>query len=240
MANISDVNKLLVGMLAMFSLFFPGSELKAEPVVGGLLAEGMLVCQPEKFRAPSVERNSSKNQEFFGTLGPGLSATGSVKTYIIKIVKKNSSSSASEKSGKKVESTFVDLPAGDCLMMPVRGEISSLFGRRRHPTSRSWRFHSGIDIVARKGTPIQAARSGKVTFCGWKRGYGMVVILDHGNGLETVYAHCSRSLVKTGQQVNTGQKIANVGSTGVATGSHLHFEVRRDGNVRNPMKYLSR
>ncbi len=83
-----------------------------------------------------------------------------------------------------------------------------------------------------------AAMAGKISYSGWKRGYGMVVIVDHGDDLETVYAHCSRVQVKTGQVVNVGQKIASVGSTGVATGAHLHFEVRRDGNVRNPFRYL--
>jgi murein DD-endopeptidase MepM/ murein hydrolase activator NlpD len=123
--------------------------------------------------------------------------------------------------------------------MPVMGRISSLFGNRRHPKSKRMHFHSGIDIVARKGTPIVSGESGKVSFTGWRRGYGLVVIVDHSDGLQTVYAHCSKVAVKAGQTVNSGQRIAYVGSTGVATGSHLHFEVRRNGNVRNPFRYLS-
>jgi murein DD-endopeptidase MepM/ murein hydrolase activator NlpD len=80
--------------------------------------------------------------------------------------------------------------------------------------------------------------AGKVTFAGWKRGYGLVLVVKHSDEFETVYAHCSRLLVKKGQVVNTGQKVAKVGNTGITTGSHLHFEVRRSGNVRNPFRYL--
>jgi len=126
------------------------------------------------------------------------------------------------------------------MLMPVMGRISSLFGNRRHPKTRKPQFHTGIDIVARKGTPIKSARAGKVSFTGWRRGYGLMVIVDHANGMQTVYAHCSKVAVKSGQMVNSGQRIAYVGSTGVATGSHLHFEVRRNGNVRNPFRYLDR
>ncbi len=232
MVNKSALKALLTS--AIFSLLMFSAQATASPVIGGLVSEGMLICQPEKF-VPRVTAVQQNDQSFFGTLGPETSAPGSVKTYSLKVVSKSHSSDRS-KVLKNGQNGFDD--AQKCLLMPVSGRVSSLFGKRRHPTRDSWHFHSGIDIVAPKGTAIFAAKSGKVTYSGWKRGYGMVVIVDHGDDMETVYAHCSKVQVKNGQSVNGGQRIASVGSTGVATGSHLHFEVRRGGNVRNPFRYL--
>jgi len=109
-------------------------------------------------------------------------------------------------------------------------------------TSRfGWRYrrhHDGIDLAAPHGTPIYAARAGRVVFAGWYYGYGRTVILDHGNGLQTLYGHASSLLVREGQQVERGQLIARVGCTGSCTGSHLHFEVRLRGRAVNPLGYL--
>jgi murein DD-endopeptidase MepM/ murein hydrolase activator NlpD len=99
-------------------------------------------------------------------------------------------------------------------------------------------MHTGIDIAASSGTPVKAAASGEVLFAGWLRGYGQVIVLDHGGNLTTVYAHLSRISVKEGQRISAGYIIGNVGSTGVATGPHLHFEVRESGEARDPMRYL--
>lgn len=118
---------------------------------------------------------------------------------------------------------------------PVDGPIVSGFGYRFHPIFRRVKFHYGIDISAPSGTPIRAAADGVVVFAGWRRAYGNTVILDHGNGLATLYAHCSRLLVSEGEVVKQGQVIALVGSTGLSTGTHLHFEVRRYGEPINPL-----
>jgi murein DD-endopeptidase MepM/ murein hydrolase activator NlpD len=187
--------------------------------------------------APPDFEQSRSSDCFFGTLDPGASEKGAVKTYAVKVVKRDTGVYSPVRG--KVVSGASDNSGPHNMLMPVMGRVSSLFGNRRHPTSRAIRFHSGIDIVARKGTPIVSSGSGKVSFTGWRRGYGLVVIVDHGEDLQTVYAHCSKVAVKAGQTVNAGQRIAFVGSTGVATGSHLHFEVRRSGNVRNPFRYLS-
>ncbi|HCW51563.1 MAG TPA: peptidase M23, partial [Clostridiales bacterium] len=101
------------------------------------------------------------------------------------------------------------------------------------------RFHHGIDIGAPYGSYIRAARAGRVVFAGWKGGYGYTVILDHGDGVTTLYAHTSRLLVRYGQWVETGQVIAKVGSTGYSTGPHLHFEVRVNGVSVNPLFILN-
>lgn len=117
---------------------------------------------------------------------------------------------------------------------PTRGSFTSGFGRR-------WgRLHAGVDIANRPGTSITAADGGVVIKAGIERGYGYSVVINHGNGFTTRYAHCSKLLVKSGQRVARGQQIALMGSTGRSTGSHLHFEVRKNGTPVNPMGYIGR
>jgi len=123
-------------------------------------------------------------------------------------------------------------------VFPANANISSGFGNRIHPILGYSRFHAGIDFAASHGATIRAADSGRVIFSGWYGGYGQAVIIDHGNGISTLYAHASRLFVKEGQTVQQGQSIAAVGSTGLSTGPHLHFEVRQNGNPVNPMAYL--
>lgn len=123
--------------------------------------------------------------------------------------------------------------------MPVRGRLSDKYGWRKHPVYRKRLFHAGIDIAAPKGTPIAAVQSGKVIYAGRRAGYGNLVIVSHANGMSTRYAHCSSILVKKGQNVRAGQLLAKVGATGVATGNHLHFEVRKNGKTQNPLTYLN-
>ena len=124
---------------------------------------------------------------------------------------------------------------GGSLLRPLAGAISSGYGWRIHPIFGTREFHTGIDIAAPYGTPIQAAQDGAVIFNGWMRGYGMLVILDHGDGLTTTYSHLSTSLVRVGEHVARGAVIAKVGSTGWSTGPHLFFEVRSDGRPVNPL-----
>lgn len=113
-------------------------------------------------------------------------------------------------------------------------QITTYFGGR----TPFQRFHTGIDLAAPAGTPIYAAKAGRVEVAGWSSvGYGFHVVLDHG-GLETLYAHMSRIAVRAGQWVEAGQVIGYVGSTGWSTGPHLHFEVRVNGLVKNPLSYL--
>lgn len=115
---------------------------------------------------------------------------------------------------------------------PTRGRFTSPFGRR-------WgRMHTGIDLAAPIGTPIVAADGGKVTFAGWKNGYGKIIIVNHENGYQTYYGHCSSFSVKAGDRVYRGQSIGAVGNTGRSTGPHLHFEVRKGGSPVNPKKYI--
>lgn len=122
---------------------------------------------------------------------------------------------------------------------PVNGRISDYFGpRKKHPVTGKPRFHYGIDIAARGGTPIKAADSGTVIYSGWFGGYGKTVIINHGDGISTLYAHASSLIASEGQSVSKGQTVARVGSTGLSTGNHLHFEVRVNGAPKNPLGYL--
>ena len=118
---------------------------------------------------------------------------------------------------------------------PVSGVITSRFGNRESIRTSG---HTGLDIAAPYGTPIKAAADGTVTFAGYSGGYGYVVKMDNGNGVETYYGHCSKLYVSTGEKIKAGETIAAVGSTGNSTGNHLHFEVRADGSVVNPQNYL--
>jgi len=124
------------------------------------------------------------------------------------------------------------------MVFPVNARITSRFGTRVHPILGYRRFHAGIDFGASTGAPIWAADSGQVIFAGWYGGYGRSVIINHGGGLTTLYGHTSQVYVSEGQMVQRGQAIAAVGSTGLSTGPHLHFEVRQNGNPVNPMGYL--
>ena len=121
---------------------------------------------------------------------------------------------------------------------PVSGTITSRFGRRSSPGGVGSTNHKGLDIAAANGTPIYAAASGTVEFSGTKGALGKLVIINHGSGIRTYYAHCSSLNVSSGQKVEAGKNIAAVGKTGTATGYHLHFEVRVNGASVNPQKYI--
>lgn len=118
---------------------------------------------------------------------------------------------------------------------PVSGRISSRYGVNESVRDHT---HKGLDIAASNGTPIVAAAEGTVTYAQSCGGYGNLVIISHGNGVETYYGHCSKLYVSAGEYVNAGDTIAAVGSTGHSTGNHLHFEVRVDGTQVNPQNYL--
>jgi len=125
---------------------------------------------------------------------------------------------------------------------PSSYTITSSYGMRKHPVLRKYKMHTGIDIAADKGASIVAANSGTVIMAHYDtNGYGNMVVIDHGGGITTLYGHASKLLVKVGQEVKAGAVIAKVGSTGLSTGNHLHFEVRVNGETKDPMKgYLSK
>ena len=142
--------------------------------------------------------------------------------------------SGSSSSSSKYNGGIMAWPVPSC------HTVSSGYGGRIHPTTGKYKFHGGLDIPGSYGSAIVAANSGKVIWAG-NRGdsYGNYVIIDHGGGVSTLYGHSSKVLVRTGQSVSRGQRIANVGSTGRSTGPHCHFEVRINGSRVNPNPYVN-
>lgn len=126
------------------------------------------------------------------------------------------------------------------LSWPLNGTVTMQYGSRVHPTFKTKIFNSGIDIKAASGTPVKAAGPGEVLYQGWLRGFGQVVIIDHGGDLSTVYAHLGGTSVREGAIVKAGTVIGRVGNTGTDSEYGLHFEVRKNGNAQNPMNYLRR
>ncbi|TCT14208.1 peptidase M23-like protein [Natranaerovirga pectinivora] len=154
-----------------------------------------------------------------------------------------------EKSLKETEDLIKRLEAESRLVyaggnmewpVPGYGRISSQFGMRTHPIFKTQDFHNGIDIPAPTGTSVVAAAAGQVVEAGWNNSYGYYIIIDHGSGFMTLYAHHSQLLVQRGQTVKKWQTIAKIGSTGNSTGPHLHFSIRRNGEWINPLTMLNR
>ncbi|MBN2057753.1 MAG: peptidoglycan DD-metalloendopeptidase family protein [Candidatus Saganbacteria bacterium] len=148
-----------------------------------------------------------------------------------KIAEKQESLSELKEWVSQVRLRYANTPS----RWPLYGRIVSRFGYRIYP----WRgFHTGLDISGLYGAPIRVTANGYVSFAGWRRGYGRTVVVNHGFGKSTLYAHCSRFTVQQGQQVSKGQVIAYVGNTGYTTGPHLHYEVRENNKPVNPVAYL--
>lgn len=135
-------------------------------------------------------------------------------------------------SSKNVNNAYNKVDLGISLTTPVYGMISCRYGQQYGY------FHTGLDIATSNGTPIQAAADGTVTYAGYHYSYGNLLIINHANGVQTYYAHCSQLYVSVGSVVSQGQTIAAVGSTGNSTGPHLHLEVRTNGTAQNPQNYL--
>ena len=122
--------------------------------------------------------------------------------------------------------------------VPVDGRRMSRFGLRKHPITGKRRPHNGIDFASSYGAPIRVTADGRVEYSGWSKSFGYVVVVDHNYGMRAVYAHCSKLLVKKNEIVRKGQVIAQVGSTGLSTGPHLHYEVRKRRKALNPNAFL--
>jgi murein DD-endopeptidase MepM/ murein hydrolase activator NlpD len=160
------------------------------------------------------------------------------RKYIAAVEELEAQSAAIEASLRSGGSTGSGRGQGQ-LFWPADGPITSGFGWRVHPIFGYRRFHAGVDIDAPCGAPIWAAASGRVISAGWMGGYGMATVIDHGNGLATLYAHQSSIGVSAGSSVGRARQIGNVGTTGWSTGCHLHFEVRVNGEPVDPVPYLT-
>ncbi len=191
-----------------------------------------------------LEEKESANEEKIGIIekyGKELKEFTDVEKcvselYEKKVIVQKSTYAAPSASNYTSGSSSAKVSLGISLINPVSGVITSRFGSNESVRDHT---HSGLDISAPYGTAIKAAASGTVTYSGNANdGYGYYVIISHGNGVSTVYAHCSQLLVSAGQTVSQGEVIAKVGSTGNSTGNHLHFEVRKNGITYNPQNYV--
>ena len=156
---------------------------------------------------------------------------------VVTVAKKGSSAKYAASGSVNTKGTTSSAKAniGITLIRPISGVITSRFGASSSIRRSS---HTGLDISAPRGTAIKAAASGAITFSGYKGSYGNMLVISHGNGVQTYYCHCDKLYVGTGTQVSQGQTIAAVGSTGNSTGPHLHLEVRVNGVAYNPQNYV--
>jgi murein DD-endopeptidase MepM/ murein hydrolase activator NlpD len=183
-----------------------------------------------------AEAKKSEIEGIYNEKNALLSKTTANKNALIQMEKQLE---AKESEVKRIlESYRYGSAPGGKLAWPVAGRLTSGFGYRIHPIFGVRRFHSGIDIAAPYGTPVKAADGGQVVQSGYFGGYGYSIMVYHGGGYATWYAHLSSFNVSAGQMVERGQVIGFVGSTGWSTGPHLHFEVRINGNAQNPLGYL--
>ena len=155
------------------------------------------------------------------------------KTDTVKVAKKEVEKTAKKLLEEKEAITIIN--GINVSVLPVQGTITSRYGHVSRIRSGA---HTGLDIATSTGTAIKVVADGKVTFAGYSGSYGYLIKVDHGKGVETWYAHCSKLYVKEGQKVSAGDKIGAVGSTGNSTGPHLHLEIRINGSTVNPQKYL--
>lgn len=191
-----------------------------------------------------LEEKDSANKEEIGIIekyGKELKEFTDVnkcvsKLYEKKVIIPKVTYSTASASNYSTGASSAKVSLGISLINPVSGVITSRFGSNESIRDHT---HKGLDISAPNGTPIKASASGTVTYSGNANdGYGYYVIISHGNGVTTLYAHCSQLLVSKGQKVSKGEVIAKVGSTGNSTGNHLHFEVRKNGITYNPQNYV--
>ncbi len=201
-----------------------------KPVVANKLSNALTAIKDSKENLPTVEKTdtlklAAPDGKMLNPTQPRLASTSAVTE--IKSFSPNAITSPLSSSNEIA------------YQMPVSGRTSSGFGNRFHPIDKRMKLHGGIDIAVPRNTPVAAAAQGVVTFAGWTKGYGNLVVIKHPDGRESRYGHLEKLLVSKDDEIFAGQKIALSGSTGKSTGPHLHFEIRENGQVVNPLKILS-
>ncbi len=183
------------------------------------------------------KHSASSDRDFISSDSPDelISTTEQmIEKLIIQIDREHEQSGRTKSSSGKGTSIIASMPS----IKPVEGDISSAFGMREHPILKRMLFHAGTDFSAPMGSRVIATADGTVLYSGFEKGYGKQVIINHGNGYQTVYAHLSKALIRQGQHVRRGDVIAFSGNSGLSTGPHLHYEVRKDNVVVNPSAFL--
>ena len=201
-----------------------------------LEADRAKIVELRKLAAAKREQVAERRQERRGVLNAATYERETAERAYRELIE---TSRQIEQMIKRIQSGEKNIGGSTGTMTwPAEGEITSPFGWRVHPIFGTQRLHTGIDIGADYGDAIRAADGGVVIHADWMGGYGNAVIIDHGNGISTLFAHNSQLLVDEGQTVAKGQTVARCGSTGYSTGPHLHFEVRQNGSPVNPLNYL--
>ncbi len=195
--------------------------------------------QSEQKKAEAAARELESAQRAVGSKINALMAQKKRSSSVKITPSKGGKSNSSASSKPRTQTTTPSGPVKS-LSWPVNGTVTMQYGSRIHPIFKTKIFNSGIDIRASAGAPVKAAGPGEVLYQGWLRGFGQVVIIDHGGDLSTVYAHLGGTSVREGQAVKAGTVIGRVGNTGTDSEYALHFEVRRKGSAVNPMNYLKR
>ena len=171
--------------------------------------------------------------------GPAVRKSQEIRVDLNALIRRANLLASSFEEAKDSLASHSQRLAATPSIMPTQGWLTSAFSSmREHPILHIARPHEGIDVTAPMGSPIEAPAAGVVTDAGWESGYGNTVTIDHGYGVVTKFAHASKLLVKTGQRVSRGQRIALVGNTGLATGPHLHYEVHVNGRPVDPLRYV--
>jgi murein DD-endopeptidase MepM/ murein hydrolase activator NlpD len=174
-----------------------------------------------------------------GEMTPATREASRVKVDLNALIRRANLLAASFKEAADSLQSHRERLAATPSIMPTQGWLSSAFSRMRaHPVLHLSRPHEGIDVSAPQGSPIEAPANGTVIRAGWENGYGNVVEINHGYGIVTRFAHASKLLVSRGQRVTRGERVALVGSTGLATGPHLHYEVHVNGRPVDPLRYV--
>jgi murein DD-endopeptidase MepM/ murein hydrolase activator NlpD len=261
-ALVGDRTDSLVEVVERFQLLSTVAEEDARLLakIGDLkdqIVEQRLALQEERARVSSLEEDQAAitgelqaaDQECKVALSE-IEAARAAKKAVLTTIEKNQALWAQQEDQLQADSgritallnktkAVTPTKAGKgVLSWPVVAPVTSGFGYRIHPIFRVRSLHTGIDLDAAMGESIKAAAAGTVIFAGWRGGYGKCIIIDHGGGIATLYAHQSTILASAGQVVKRGAVIGKVGSTGYSTGPHLHFEVRVNGSPVDPMGYL--
>ncbi|PKK91795.1 MAG: hypothetical protein CVV64_03785 [Candidatus Wallbacteria bacterium HGW-Wallbacteria-1] len=189
----------------------------------------------DRLFAASLNTLPTSGSASVNSIGTAVAGSESTRPAVVSGNRKRpagGSTGKSLRSGKIL--TFDKWPVGGAF------RVSSPYGYRMHPLLRKWKFHNGVDLAAKRGTPIVAAAGGVVIYSGWKAYFGRTVMIEHPSGYTTIYAHCSSLKAQKGDRIQKGQIIAKVGRSGSATGNHLHFSIKEGDQYVSPTKYLKK
>ncbi|NTU68042.1 MAG: M23 family metallopeptidase [Chlorobiaceae bacterium] len=225
---------LLPAVLAAALLVFVNPAVQSLSGQEGLHAavrqagKGAIEKQQSKAAAVKEASASDSNEEVVST------TEQMIEKLVMQIDRENKQQIRTKSPAGREKSIVGTRPS----IKPIEGLVSSGFGLRMHPIHKRMIFHAGTDFSAPVGTKVMATADGTVMFSGFDTGYGKKVILDHGNGYQTIYAHLSKAVIRQGQHVRCGDIIAFSGNTGLSTGPHLHYEVRKNNTVVNPTAFF--